>query len=78
MSNMTAMEEAFPELGDLTVGMFDKCAENLEEHVGQIRMQCYILTLQLILANTKKYNTTFFQEMPWGKEGAPFKVPLRK
>ena len=45
MSNMTAMEEAFPELGDLTVGMFEKCAENLEEHVGQIRMQCYILTL---------------------------------
>ena len=25
MSDVTAMAEVFPELGDLTVGMFDRC-----------------------------------------------------
>ena len=32
MSDITAMEEVFPELGDLTIGMFDMCAENLERN----------------------------------------------
>jgi len=45
MSDISAMEEVFPELRDLTVGMFDMCKELREEHVGQIRMHCYILTL---------------------------------
>jgi len=33
MSDITAMEEVFPELGDLTVGMFDLCAENLKRNM---------------------------------------------
>jgi len=33
MSDITAMEEVSPELGDLTVGMFDVCAKILERNM---------------------------------------------
>jgi hypothetical protein len=33
MSDITAMEEVFHELGDLTVGMFDMCGENFERNM---------------------------------------------
>ena len=33
MLDITAMEEVFPELGDLTIGMFDMCAENLKRNM---------------------------------------------
>jgi hypothetical protein len=33
MSDITAMEDVSPELGDLTVGMFAMCATNLERNM---------------------------------------------
>jgi hypothetical protein len=33
ITDITAMEEVSPELGDLSVGMFDMCAKNLERNV---------------------------------------------
>jgi hypothetical protein len=41
MSDITAMEEVFPELGDLTIGMFDMCAKNVERNI-QGKSECTV------------------------------------